>query len=105
MRQRGSLRAFVRNSSRPDTTPAGAERGSTSTLTSLPEITSAERAVADLLPIGADPEEARRVLARVPLWFHTFALNAERGLYTPGVARDHRYRVPFLPASFAGRAC
>ena len=72
-------------------------------MTSLPEITSAERAVADLLPIGADPEEARRVLARVPLWFHTFALNAERGLYTPGVARDHRYRVPFLPASFAGR--
>ncbi len=42
------------------------------------------------------------MLARVPLWFHTFALNAERGLYTPGVARDHRYRVPFLPASFAG---
>jgi hypothetical protein len=39
-----------------------------------------ERAVADLLPIGADPEEARRVLARVPLWFHTFVLNAERGL-------------------------
>jgi tRNA (mo5U34)-methyltransferase len=103
MRQRGSLGAFVRNGSRPDTTPVGAERGSSSTLTSLPEITSAERAVADLLPIGADPEEARRVLARVPLWFHTFALNAERGLYTPGVARDHRYRVPFLPASFAGR--
>jgi hypothetical protein len=72
-------------------------------LTSLPEITSAERAVADLLPIGADPEEAGRVLARVPLWFYTFALNAERGLYIAGVARDHRYRVPFLPASFAGR--
>ena len=72
-------------------------------MTSLPEITSAERAVADLLPIGADPEEARRVLARVPLWFHTFALNAEHGLYTPGVARDHRYRVPFLPASFEGQ--
>ena len=24
------------------------------------------------------------------------------GLYTPGVARDHRYRVSFLPPSFAG---
>jgi tRNA (mo5U34)-methyltransferase len=92
----------MRNSSRPDATPAGDERGPSGTMTSLPEITSAERAVADLLPIGADPEEARRVLARVPLWFHTFALNAERGLYTPGVARDHRCRVPFLPASFAG---
>jgi SAM-dependent methyltransferase len=38
----------------------------------------------------------------VPLWFHTFALNAEAGLYTPGVARDHRYRAPFLPASYDG---
>lgn len=74
-----------------------------STSTPIPEPTEAERAVADLLPIGADPESARRVLARVPLWFHTFALNAEHGLYTPGVARDHRYRVPFLPASFAGQ--
>jgi SAM-dependent methyltransferase len=69
----------------------------------IPELTDAERAVADTLPIGADPEEAARVLARVPLWFHTFALNAAHGLYTPGVARDHRYRVPFLPASFAGQ--
>jgi tRNA (mo5U34)-methyltransferase len=69
----------------------------------IPEITDAERAVADLLPLGTDPESARRVLGRVPLWFHTFALNAEHGLYTPGVARDHRYRVPFLPASFEGQ--
>jgi SAM-dependent methyltransferase len=68
-----------------------------------PELTGAERAVAGLLPIGADPHEARRVLRRVPLWFHTFALNAEHGLYTPGVARDHRYRVPFVPASFGGQ--
>ena len=68
----------------------------------IPQITDAERAVGDLLPIGADPESARRVLDEVPLWFHTFALNAEHGLYTPGVARDHRYRVPFLPASFEG---
>ena len=68
----------------------------------LPDLTDAERAVADQLPIGAEPEEAERVLRDVPVWFHTFALNAEHGLYTPGVARDHRYRVPFLPASFDG---
>ena len=68
----------------------------------LPVVTDAERAVADLLPIEADPVAARRALERVPLWFHTFALNREHGLYTPGVARDHRYRVPFLPSSFAG---
>ena len=65
-------------------------------------VTDAERAVADLLPIEADPAAARRALERVPLWFHTFALNREHGLYTPGVARDHRYRVPFVPPSFAG---
>ena len=70
----------------------------------IPEITDAERAVADLLPIGADPETARRVRDAVPLWFHTFALNAEHGIYTPGVARDHRYRVPFVPASFEGQS-
>lgn len=69
----------------------------------IPEITDAERGVADLLPLGVDPEAARQVLDRVPLWFHTFALNSEQGLYTPGVARDHRYRVPFLPASFEGQ--
>jgi tRNA (mo5U34)-methyltransferase len=68
----------------------------------LPVVTDAERAVADLLPIEADRAAARRALERVPLWFHTFALNREHGLYTPGVARDHRYRVPFLPDSFAG---
>ena len=37
-----------------------------------------------------------------PAWFHTVALNREHGLYTPGVACDHRSRVPFLPLSFAG---
>ena len=35
-------------------------------------------------------------------WFHTFALNRAAGLYTPGVARDHRYRIPALPACFDG---
>ncbi len=68
----------------------------------VPIETDAERAVADLLPIEADPAAARRALETVPLWFHTFALNRELGLYTPGVARDHRYRVPLLPRSFAG---
>jgi hypothetical protein len=38
----------------------------------------------------------------VPFWFHTFALNRADGLYTPGVARDHRYRIPALPACFDG---
>jgi SAM-dependent methyltransferase len=68
----------------------------------IPLVTGAERAVADLLPIEADPAAARSAIERVPLWFHTFALNREHGIYTPGVARDHRYRVPFLPESFAG---
>jgi hypothetical protein len=38
----------------------------------------------------------------VPFWFHTFALNRAEGIYTPGAARDHRYRVAMLPADFAG---
>jgi tRNA (mo5U34)-methyltransferase len=42
------------------------------------------------------------VLDRVPLWFHTFSLNRSRGIYTHGVARDHRYRIPALPTSFKG---
>ena len=61
-----------------------------------------EEEVADILPVGADPATARRLLAEVPFWFHTFALNDAEGIYTPGVAVDHRYRLPFLPASFAG---
>ena len=47
----------------------------------IPEPTDAERAVADLLPIAADERKAQDALARVPLWFHTFALGD--GLYTP----------------------
>jgi tRNA (mo5U34)-methyltransferase len=64
--------------------------------------TAAEREVADLLPMEADPADARAVLDSVPFWFHTFALNRAAGLYTPGVARDHRYRIPALPACFDG---
>ena len=33
----------------------------------------------------------------MPFWFHTFALNRPEGIYTPGVARDHRYRVAMRP--------
>ena len=36
------------------------------------------------------------MLERVPLWFHTFSLNGA-GVYTPGIARDHRYRLPAIP--------
>lgn len=68
---------------------------------SIPTTTAAERAVADLLPIAAGPEEARAALERVPLWFHTFALNGD-GVYTPGIARDHRYRLQAIPADLSG---
>jgi hypothetical protein len=30
--------------------------------------------------------KARHVLAEVPLWFHTFALEHAKHIYTPGVA-------------------
>jgi tRNA (mo5U34)-methyltransferase len=68
---------------------------------SPPAATAAERAVADQLPIGAPAEAARAAVDRVPLWFHTFSLDGE--IYTPGVARDHRYRLPFLPDELIGR--
>jgi SAM-dependent methyltransferase len=67
----------------------------------IPATTAAERAVADFLPIAARPEEARAALERVPLWFHTFALNGA-GLYTPGIARDHRYRLQAIPEDLRG---
>ena len=68
----------------------------------LPSITAAERAVADALPIDVPADAARDAVARVPLWFHTFGLNRAAGIYTQGVARDHRYRLPAFPSSFAG---
>ncbi len=61
-----------------------------------------EQEVADVLPIEADPGRAGEVLADVPFWFHTFALNREQGIYTPGAALDHRYRLPALPDDFGG---
>ena len=65
--------------------------------------TDAECEVADLLPIRVDADMARKTVAAVPFWFHTFALNRAQGIYTPGAARDHRYRVSFLPLDFAGK--
>lgn len=64
--------------------------------------TEAERQVADLLPIEVDPALARATVETVPFWFHTFALNRGQGIYTPGAARDHRYRVSTLPTDFGG---
>ena len=55
-----------------------------------------------MIPIEADPESARAVLDRVPLWFHTFSLDGSKELYTHGIARDHRYRIPALPEDFGG---
>jgi len=65
-------------------------------------VTEAEREVADLLPIEVDPDVARATVKEVRFWFHTFALNRAAGVYTPGVARDHRYRVSTLPGDFGG---
>jgi tRNA (mo5U34)-methyltransferase len=69
----------------------------------IPETSLAERTVADLLPIATTSEEAVRLRDSVPLWFHTFALG--QGIYTPGLARDHVYRLPVLGEErFAGRS-
>jgi tRNA (mo5U34)-methyltransferase len=65
-------------------------------------VTEAERRFADLSPIEVAPELARATVQVVPFWFHTCALNRPEGINTPGVARDHRYRVAILPADFAG---
>lgn len=72
------------------------------TAAALADLTSAEREVSDLLSIEADPADARFVLDRVPYWFHSFALNRAEGIYAPGYARDHRYRVPAIPERFDG---
>lgn len=69
----------------------------------IPEVTEAEREVADLLSIGASRESVRAVLEEVPLWFHTFCLDGG-SLYTPGIARDHRYRIPALPEDLSGKS-
>lgn len=61
-----------------------------------------EREVAAEVPIEVDANQARSVLDSVPFWFHTFALNRSLGLYTPGEARDHGYRLASIPDSFEG---
>lgn len=69
----------------------------------IPQTTAAEQAVADWLDIGARAGDAERVRDSVPLWFHTFALAP--GIYTPGIARDHGYRLRVLDRErFAGRS-
>lgn len=69
----------------------------------IPATSAAEADVADLLPIDAPVEDAARLVDSIPLWFHTFQLAP--GVYTPGIARDHRYRVPALGVDrFAGRS-
>jgi tRNA (mo5U34)-methyltransferase len=69
----------------------------------IPETSLAERAVADVQPIGAPAAVAERVRDSVPLWFHTFALAP--GVYTPGIARDHGHRLGMLGADrLAGRS-
>lgn len=75
----------------------------TETFEPIPETSAAERVVADVYAIGAPAAHAERVRDSVPLWFHTFALAP--GIYTPGIARDHGYRLPVLGADrFAGRS-
>ena len=63
----------------------------------IPETSRAERVLADVLAIGASAADAERVRDSVPLWFHTFALAP--GIYTPGIARDHGYRLAVLGAA------
>src|ERR1700712_2257676 len=62
----------------------------------VPETSVAEQVVADLLPFDVSPAAVKETLEAVPIWFHTFALAP--GVYTPGFARDHRYRIPALDA-------
>jgi tRNA (mo5U34)-methyltransferase len=69
----------------------------------IPETSGAERVIADVYAIRAPALDAERVRDSVPLWFHTFALAP--GIYTPGIARNHGYRLGVLGADrFAGRS-
>lgn len=69
----------------------------------IPPTSPAEQLVADVLPVGASRDRAAQVRDSVPLWFHTFQLAP--GVYTPGVARDHGYRLPVIGADgFTGRS-
>lgn len=73
------------------------------TLEAIPPTSAAEMLVADLLPLGASRSDAETARDAVPLWFHTFALAPD--VYTPGVARDHGYRMSLFEGDrFAGRS-
>ncbi|MEO7060381.1 MAG: class I SAM-dependent methyltransferase [Lapillicoccus sp.] len=73
------------------------------TIEPIPETSVAEQVVADVLPIGAPVGRAESARDSVPLWFHTFALAP--GVYTPGVAREHGYRLPVIGEDrFAGQS-
>jgi carboxylesterase type B len=67
----------------------------------IPETSAAEELVADALAINAAPEHAERVRDSVPLWFHTFALAP--GIYTPGIARAHGYRLGVVAGDYVDR--
>jgi tRNA (mo5U34)-methyltransferase len=87
----------------PDTTEGLALSITVPALELIPETSAAERLVADAYAIDASVEDAARVRDSVPLWFHTFALAP--GVYTPGIARDHGYRLAVLEHErFAGRS-
>ncbi len=69
----------------------------------IAQTSAAERRVADTLTIDVPPSDAERVRDSVPVWFHTFALAP--GIYTPGFARDHGYRLGVLAGErFADRS-
>jgi tRNA (mo5U34)-methyltransferase len=80
----------------------GVVRGAAERRSSIAVRWPSEREVADEVPIDIDVHQATRVLTSVPLWFHTFALSRKQGLYTPGKARDHGYRLASIPDSFIG---
>jgi hypothetical protein len=67
----------------------------------IPETSPAERVAADVHAIGAPAADAERVRDSVPLWFHTVALSP--GIYTPGIARDHGYRLACRQGRTPGR--
>ena len=81
----------------------GVDADAVEAIEAIPETSGAERLVADLYAIGAPALDAEHVRDSVPLWFHTFALAP--GIYTPGIARDHGYRLALLDADrFEGRS-
>ena len=59
-----------------------------------------------MLAFDVDPQLAREAIASVPSWFHTFCLNAEHGIYTPGLSGYNyhdRYRPLVIPSDLTGK--